>query len=67
MVTHHLAKVAYTSSNLACCFFYALLRPLRTDPQGFYFLFGSSLTMYSFLSRYLMASTAALAAEVVVV
>ena len=23
VVTHHLAKVAYTSSNLACCFFYA--------------------------------------------
>ena len=24
VVTHHLAKVAYTSSNLACCFFYTL-------------------------------------------
>ena len=32
-----------------------------------FYLFGSSLTIYSFLSRYLMASTAALAAEVVVV
>ena len=66
MVTHHLAKVAYTSSNLACCFFLcpgAIIAPVFfTQP-----LFGSSLAICSCLLRYLIASTAALAADVVVV